>query len=177
MHFSLGSCKRYGQIWSNLTTLLFLTRAHRLFCFVDDCTFSTNVNKDPVINMSAFYTRLVALGYPNPNVNEKGNALSLLLSPTLRTLIVDEQDFRHLIVWLEDIKIKHFKELSKGENLRRTRDENWNTHYSSYLTSIGCPSALAQDDMQSLCWLLGEALMADDDKSNLDIKGELPKKS
>lgn len=86
--------------------------------------------------------------------------------------ILDEQDFRHLVVWLEDIKIKHYKELSQGDGLRRTRGDNWNQHYQSYLKSTGCPPALAQDDGQSLCWLLGEALMADDEKCGLDIKGE-----
>ncbi|CAD7692084.1 unnamed protein product [Nyctereutes procyonoides] len=50
----------------------------------------------------------------------------------------DETEFRNLIVWLEDQKIRHYKIEYRG-NLRNIHSSDWPKFFEKYLRDINCP--------------------------------------
>ncbi|KAI0241919.1 RNA transcription, translation and transport factor protein, partial [Lamellibrachia satsuma] len=70
-----------------------------------------------------------------------------------------ERQFRNLIVWLEDQKIRHYK-IEDREALRNTDSETWPDAFSKYNSDICNPVALADRDA-ALDWLLGFAVKLD----------------
>ncbi|CAG0886812.1 unnamed protein product [Darwinula stevensoni] len=68
----------------------------------------------------------------------------------------DPKQFRNMIVWLEDRKIRHYKMDQRGA-LRATDSLNWSEAFQSYLRDLACP--LSQDDLSGVTdWLLGYAI-------------------
>ena len=60
-----------------------------------------------------------------------------------------------MVLWLEEQKIRRYPvEQRKG---LRDRGQHWQQHYEKYLKDLNCPRQ--DDNVQSLCWLLGYALM------------------
>uniref|UniRef100_A0A2R5LDU9 Putative carnitine deficiency associated protein n=1 Tax=Ornithodoros turicata TaxID=34597 RepID=A0A2R5LDU9_9ACAR len=69
-----------------------------------------------------FKRKLTALGYHNPdsfNIQSQG-------------------EFRALVSWLEDQKIRHYK-IEDRDGLRQTDSSDWTQAYEAYLTDLGCP--------------------------------------
>ena len=62
----------------------------------------------------AFKRKLTALGYPSPDKFDPGN----------------ENQFRDMVVWLEDQKIRHYS-IDDRASLRDTRAGNWTETYST----------------------------------------------
>jgi len=68
----------------------------------------------------------------------------------------DEPQFRNLIVWLEDQKIRHYK-IEDRDGLRDIQSSNWLSCYNKYIYDIGCP--VATDNKNGILdWLLGFAV-------------------
>jgi len=84
--------------------------------------------------------RLVALGHPGPE----------------RFQQEEETQYRGLVVWLEDQKIRHLA-IDDRAPLRDVDAADWPAVFSRYLASLGCP-ALYSTPAQQLSWLLGIAV-------------------
>ncbi|XP_076314084.1 RNA transcription, translation and transport factor protein [Tachypleus tridentatus] len=83
-----------------------------------------------------FKRKLTALGYHNPenfNVN-------------------DENEFRNVVVWLEDQKIRFYK-IEDREDLRNINHSNWESVFKQYLKHVECPFDLP-DRNAVIDWLL-----------------------
>lgn len=84
-----------------------------------------------------FRRKLLALEYMNPdNLN-----------------VNDEKQFRDLIVWLEDQKIRHYKIEDRGE-IKGIDSKDWPTVYKRYLGELNCP-ANPNERAAVVDWLLG----------------------
>jgi len=83
----------------------------------------------------------------------------------------DQGNFRVLVTWLEETKIRHYKLDDRGP-LRQRDSPNWNDAFAKYLTDMNCSrpfSASMNDDQRALVldWLLSEAVSAEySDHSN-----------
>ncbi|XP_013771774.1 UPF0568 protein C14orf166 homolog [Limulus polyphemus] len=84
-----------------------------------------------------FKRKLTALGYHNP---ESFN-------------VTDENDFRNVVVWLEDQKIRFYK-IEDREDLRNINNSNWESVFKQYLKHVECPFDLS-DRNAVIDWLLG----------------------
>ncbi|XP_033735834.1 RNA transcription, translation and transport factor protein-like [Pecten maximus] len=71
----------------------------------------------------------------------------------------NENEFRNLIVWLEDQKIRHFK-IENRTGLRNINGGDWSKALQSYLEELGCPYQLAERTV-FIDWLLGYAVRLD----------------
>ncbi|ELU17935.1 hypothetical protein CAPTEDRAFT_172911 [Capitella teleta] len=87
-----------------------------------------------------FRRKLTALDHPDPNG----------LNAT------DEEQFRKLMVWLEDQKIRHYK-IEDRTALRNVCAGNWNDALKKYLEDISCPLR-AHNRNELVDWLLGYAV-------------------
>lgn len=87
-----------------------------------------------------FRRKLTALDYHNPSGFD----------------CTDESQFRNVIVWLEDQKIRHYKIEERG-NLRNILSSEWPTAYQKYLQDLNCPFGV-QERQESVDWLLGLAV-------------------
>ncbi|XP_070577201.1 RNA transcription, translation and transport factor protein-like [Ptychodera flava] len=70
--------------------------------------------------------------------------------------ITDEKQWRNLIVWLEDQKIRLYK-IEERSSLRNVGSSEWPTAFGKFLTDLQCPV----DPMERtavLDWLLGHAV-------------------
>ncbi|KAL5007973.1 hypothetical protein ScPMuIL_013554 [Solemya velum] len=65
----------------------------------------------------------------------------------------DEAQFRSIMVWLEDQKIRHYK-IEERAGLRNTASSDWNTSFEAYLKELGCPYQHVER-VAVLDWLLG----------------------
>lgn len=87
-----------------------------------------------------FARKLHALDYPSPDnfdINEEAN-------------------FKAVILWLEDQKVRHYK-IEDRSALRNIQDSNWNAAAQNYLKELTCPYGL--DDKQAVVdWMLGYAV-------------------
>ena len=71
----------------------------------------------------------------------------------ISTCLVDEDQFRSVILWLEDQKIRQYK-IEEREGLRDVKSSlAWSKSYEKYLEAVGCPSFLKTRNEQ-LDWLL-----------------------
>ncbi|XP_065563317.1 RNA transcription, translation and transport factor protein-like [Artemia franciscana] len=78
----------------------------------------------------------------------------------------DEDQFRSVILWLEDQKIRQYK-IEEREGLRDVKSSlAWSKSYEKYLEAVGCPSFLKTRNEQ-LDWLLCLAIkLVYQEKSN-----------
>lgn len=70
--------------------------------------------------------------------------------------ISNEADFRNLIVWLEDQKIRHYK-IEDREALRKISAGDWNIGYKKYLQDLECPAHISERP-EELDWIMGYAV-------------------
>ncbi len=87
-----------------------------------------------------FKRKLLALDFINPNDFN----------------IKDETQFRNLIIWLEDQKIRHYK-IEDRVALRNIVAGNWEDALRKYLDELGCPIS-PSEKMSMVDWLLGYAV-------------------
>ncbi|TRY78464.1 hypothetical protein TCAL_12932 [Tigriopus californicus] len=89
-----------------------------------------------------FRARLSVLGHPNCN---QFNA-------------EDVSQYRHVVAWLEDQKIR-FYPIQDRDPLRRVQAPDWDSHCQTYVERMQCPASLARRNAQTrLMWLLNRAV-------------------
>lgn len=71
-------------------------------------------------------------------------------------LNVGEKEFRNVILWLEDQKIRHYK-IEDREGLRKLNSMAWVTAYKKYKHDVGCPISSGKR-IEELEWILGYAI-------------------
>lgn len=87
-----------------------------------------------------FQGKLMALDYHNPaGFNHE-----------------DEPEFRNLIVWLEDQKIRQYK-IEGGGNWRNIHSSDWPKFFEKYLRDVNCPFKI-QDGQETIDRVLGLAV-------------------
>ncbi|XP_071453794.1 RNA transcription, translation and transport factor protein [Hetaerina americana] len=69
--------------------------------------------------------------------------------------IDDERQFRSLIVWLEDQKIRHYK-IEDRESLRNISSPDWLNHFTQYYSDLVAPDFKKREEQ--LDWLLAFAI-------------------
>lgn len=88
-----------------------------------------------------FRRKLTSLDYHNPGVDAR-----------------DVQEFRQLVLWLEDQKVRHYK-IEDRAGLRAVGDDSvWPGALQSYLVDLGSPHSDASQPTAILDWLLGYAV-------------------
>jgi len=68
----------------------------------------------------------------------------------------NQQEYRSLVIWLEDQKIRHFK-IEERTELRDLDSHSWPKAFHSYLASLACP-LLSGSPTEILDWLVGQAV-------------------
>ncbi|XP_007886364.1 RNA transcription, translation and transport factor protein [Callorhinchus milii] len=68
----------------------------------------------------------------------------------------DDMEFKNVIVWLEDQKIRHYK-IEERTNLRNIHSLEWPKYFAKYLADVACPFK-AEEKQESVDWLLGLAV-------------------
>ncbi|XP_057685266.1 RNA transcription, translation and transport factor protein isoform X2 [Corythoichthys intestinalis] len=68
----------------------------------------------------------------------------------------DETQFRNLVVWLEDQKIRHYKIEDRG-SLRNIPSSDWPKAFHRYLQDVSCPFGTSER-AEAVDWLLGLAV-------------------
>ncbi|CAF4895033.1 RNA transcription, translation and transport factor protein [Pieris napi] len=109
-----------------------------------------------------FKLKLTALGHPNP---ETFNC-------------EDEKEYRSVVLWLEDQKIRHYK-IEEREGLRNIDSGNWKEAYDIYQKDLVSPMVDGTLNEQ-LNWLLSYAVrleFADNVSKYKDVKVEQPKQA
>ena len=72
------------------------------------------------------------------------------------------KEFQSLILWLEEQHIRRYPIDSDQRNgLRQLSTDQWQIHYEKYLKDVECP--FVDNNVQSVCWLLGYALRLDNE--------------
>ncbi|GBP03262.1 RNA transcription, translation and transport factor protein [Eumeta japonica] len=109
-----------------------------------------------------FKLKLTALGHPNPDEFNCD----------------DEKEYRSVILWLEDQKIRHYK-IEDRENLRNIDSADWNIAYENYQKDLVSP-VINGSLLEQLNWLLSYAVRleyADNVEKYKSAKVEQPKKA
>lgn len=109
-----------------------------------------------------FKLKLSALGHPNP---EGFNC-------------EDEKEYRSVVLWLEDQKIRHYK-IEEREGLRNIDSNSWISAYVTYQKDLVSPVVETSPNEQ-LNWLLSYAVRleyADNVTKYKDAKVEQPKQA
>ncbi|CAK1551617.1 unnamed protein product [Leptosia nina] len=109
-----------------------------------------------------FKLKLTALGHPNP---EGFNC-------------EDEKEYRSVVLWLEDQKIRHYK-IEEREGLRNIDSDTWKEAYNTYQKDLVSPVNDGTMNEQ-LNWLLSYAVRleyADNVTKYKDVKAEQPKQA
>ncbi|CAK1578081.1 unnamed protein product [Parnassius mnemosyne] len=109
-----------------------------------------------------FKLKLTALGHPNP---ESFNC-------------EDEKEYRSVVLWLEDQKIRHYK-IEDREGLRNIDADSWKEAYDLYQKDLVSPVSDGSPNEQ-LNWLLSYAVrleFADNVTKYKDAKIEQPKQA
>ncbi|XP_023951082.1 RNA transcription, translation and transport factor protein [Bicyclus anynana] len=109
-----------------------------------------------------FKLKLTALGHPNPDGFN----------------CEDEKEYRSVVLWLEDQKIRHYK-IEEREGLRNIDSEQWKKAYNTYQTDLVSPVVQGTPNEQ-LNWLLCYAVRleyADNVTKYKNAKVEEPKKA
>ena len=74
-----------------------------------------------------------------------------------------EGNLRNLVVWLDDMKIRHYK-IQEREGLRHIDGDDWNSAFTAYLRDLEFPRDPAawcqtkEAKLETLDWLLGYAV-------------------
>ncbi|CAG2061920.1 unnamed protein product [Timema podura] len=71
--------------------------------------------------------------------------------------ISDENQFRNLVIWLEDQKIRHYK-IEDRQPLRDIKSADWPKAFKRYRNDLACP-VQGDKDSENLEWLLSFALL------------------
>jgi hypothetical protein len=81
-----------------------------------------------------------------------------LVSELIRFIfqILDENQFRHMILWLEEQKIRHYK-IEDREPLRQYQSPEWIKCYQQYKDDLACP-IVSGKLAEELDWLLSYAV-------------------
>ncbi|MCP6198951.1 hypothetical protein NL445_28370, partial [Klebsiella pneumoniae] len=87
-----------------------------------------------------FKLKLSALGHPNPEFFN----------------CEDEKEYRSVVLWLEDQKIRHYK-IEDREGLRNIDSDFWKEAYNTYQKDLVSPAAEGTLNEQ-LNWLLSYAV-------------------
>ncbi|XP_026745989.1 RNA transcription, translation and transport factor protein [Trichoplusia ni] len=109
-----------------------------------------------------FKLKLSALGHPNPadfNCD-------------------DEKEYRSVVLWLEDQKIRHYK-IEERDGLRGIENESWKEAYDTYQRDLVSPVAEGTPNEQ-LNWILSYAVRleyADNVEKYKNAKVEKPKQA
>ncbi|CAH2063633.1 unnamed protein product, partial [Iphiclides podalirius] len=109
-----------------------------------------------------FKLKLTALGHPNPDIFN----------------CEDLKEYRSVVLWLEDQKIRHYK-IEDREGLRNIENDSWNEAYDSYQRDLVSPVADGAPNEQ-LNWLLSYAVRleyADNVTKYKNAKIDQPKKA
>lgn len=84
--------------------------------------------------------KLLCLEYPNAdNVN-----------------VNDEKQFRNLVLWLEDQKIRNYK-IEERAMLRKVNSPDWLEVFDKYKNDLNCPKELLSS-MDQLKWIVAHAI-------------------
>ncbi|XP_047989652.1 RNA transcription, translation and transport factor protein [Leguminivora glycinivorella] len=109
-----------------------------------------------------FKLKLSALGHPNPesfNCNDKS-------------------EYRSVVLWLEDQKIRHYK-IEEREGLRQIESDEWDAAYDTYQKDLVSP-VIEGSPNEQLNWLMSYAVRleyADNAEKYKEIKVEQPKQA
>ncbi|XP_039254490.2 RNA transcription, translation and transport factor protein-like [Styela clava] len=68
----------------------------------------------------------------------------------------DDKQFKLIILWIEDQKVRHYK-IDERQELRKFEEPAWTKAFTKYLTDVMCPFS-SSDKMSALDWLLGLAV-------------------
>ncbi|XP_063222157.1 RNA transcription, translation and transport factor protein [Bacillus rossius redtenbacheri] len=68
----------------------------------------------------------------------------------------DDDQYRNLVIWLEDQKIRHYK-IEDRQKLRDTKSSDWVKGYKTYLKDLACP-VQTEKRAEQLQWLLSFAV-------------------
>lgn len=68
----------------------------------------------------------------------------------------DEKQFRNLILWLEDQKIRHYK-IEERAGLRLINSPEWPQVFQQYKNDLNCPEELTSL-LDQLKWILSYAI-------------------
>ena len=71
--------------------------------------------------------------------------------------IDNPNDLKLLVIWLEDLKIRHYKIEDRGP-LRNDTGDNWMTAFKNYTAALQCPYDPVQSLYATIDWLLSIAL-------------------
>ncbi|CAB3377867.1 Hypothetical predicted protein [Cloeon dipterum] len=83
----------------------------------------------------------------------------------------DEQQFRTLVLWLEEQKIRHLR-IEDRDPLRVTHSPEWEKGYQQYKNNLGCPISSGKRK-EEVDWLLSYAIRleySDEVKKYKDVK-------
>jgi len=71
----------------------------------------------------------------------------------------DENQFRQMVVWLEDMKIRLYP-IDERQSLRDTQNPQWDQTFSKYLQDLKCPytNEMIKDRTAISDWLIGAAV-------------------
>lgn len=85
------------------------------------------------------------------------NKLACLEHPNAAGVNVeDEKQFRNLVLWLEDQKIRHYKIEDRAE-LRKVNNPEWLKTFDKYKNDLNCPKELKSNHDQ-LKWIVAYAI-------------------
>lgn len=70
--------------------------------------------------------------------------------------VSDEKQFRNLVLWLEDQKIRHYKIEERAE-LRKINNPEWAKVFDKYKNDLNCPKELISE-LDKLKWILAYAI-------------------
>jgi len=87
-----------------------------------------------------FRNKLMCLEYPNPDSVDVNN----------------DKQFRNLVLWLEDQKIRHYKIEDRTE-LRKVNSKEWSQVFNKYKNDLNCPKEL-KTNLDQLKWIVAYAI-------------------
>lgn len=113
-----------------------------------------------------FKLKLSALGHPNPeSFNCEGKVTYMIVelcsacgipNNIFFVIFTDEKEYRSVVLWLEDQKIRHYK-IEDRAGLRNIDGESWKEAYNSYQKDLVSPASNGTPNEQ-LNWLLSYAV-------------------
>lgn len=74
----------------------------------------------------------------------------------VKSLYLDEKEYRSVVLWLEDQKIRHYK-IEEREGLRDIESEKWSEAYNTYQRDLVSP-VVEGSLHEQLNWLLSYAV-------------------
>jgi RLL motif containing protein 1 len=85
------------------------------------------------------------------------NKLQCLEHPNPEAINVsDEKQFRNLVLWLEEQKIRHYK-IEDRTDLRKINIDSWLQAFEKYKNDLSCPEELTSK-LDQLKWIVAYAV-------------------